>query len=90
MFSVGFATGIPTTQDLSVNIYPNPTTGILTVELPNQQTGIVKVFDYTSKELKQFQIHSTAYIDLSSLPKGVLFLEVISEGKVYIKKAELK
>jgi hypothetical protein len=65
------------------------TNGMVNIQLPNGEKGIVKLFDHAGKELKSFNISANTSLDLSSYEKGMLFMEVIVNGKVELKKIEL-
>lgn len=87
--NIGMTTGVQSINENIVNVFPNPTTGLLNIKLPNGQEGQVRIFSHTGIELKSFDIHSNSTIDLSSFEKGLLFMEVIVNGRVYMKKVEV-
>ena len=69
-----------------VRLYPNPTTGILSLSNPKDLTfDKVEVFDLLGKSISTTEIR-TAQIDLSSFPTGVYILKLISAEKVLQKK----
>ena len=63
-------------------VYPNPTSDILNIitELDIN----VNVYDITGKIIKLD--HTEKQIDLSNLPSGVYFLNIIHEGNTYNKR----
>ncbi|MBL7778636.1 MAG: T9SS type A sorting domain-containing protein [Chitinophagales bacterium] len=64
---------------LQVKIYPNPTTGNITVVTPNANTLNVVVYNLLGKRItEQSSPSSTVYLDFSSQPKGVYFIEATS------------
>ena len=75
-------------KDLSILVYPNPTTGELTMD--NEQLTIrsMELYDVTGK--KQFSILncqlSIEKIDISNLAKGIYFLKITTEKGVVAKK----
>ncbi|MEO6165998.1 MAG: choice-of-anchor L domain-containing protein [Chitinophagales bacterium] len=87
--NIGMATGVQAIDENIVQIFPNPSNGLLTIKLSNGQKGIVKLYNHAGVALTSFEIHSTANIDLSSYEKGMLFMQVIINGKVYLKKVEV-
>ncbi|MDR0969649.1 MAG: T9SS type A sorting domain-containing protein [Lentimicrobiaceae bacterium] len=71
-------------------IYPNPTTGILNIQLNEiDSQGDLSIYDITGRIVYQKQIlnstDSTVQIDLKSLgmSSGIFFLNYISENKIY-------
>lgn len=63
-------------------VYPNPTNGLLLVDLP-QDAGMVQVvlYDMHGRQLQQ-QLGNTPSLifDLSALPGGIYFLKVLGDG----------
>ncbi|MGB3076198.1 MAG: choice-of-anchor L domain-containing protein [Chitinophagales bacterium] len=87
--NIGMATGVQTISDNSVQIFPNPSNGLVTVQLNNGQEGIVKLYNHAGVLLSSFELTSNATLDLSAYEKGIVFMQVIVNGKVYLKKIEL-
>jgi hypothetical protein len=73
-----------TVNDYSMNIYPNPTNRIITINISNNQPkGVfkLKVSDTLGKTvysetLREASTSFTKQIDLSQLPKGIYFVEL--------------
>lgn len=66
----------------SINIYPNPTSNIVNVDMQN--ISEIRVFNALGNEML---ITSNSSIDISSLPKGLYFLKIIDiHGKQYLEK----
>ena len=65
---------------LSPNIYPNPTMGVLEIQLKESNQADLLLKDYTGKLIMQKVITSRASINLSELPDGVYIL-VIQTGQ---------
>lgn len=64
-------------------LWPNPTTGIVTVGIDNGQPVSIVVLDAAGREL----LRSTARrIDLSSLSAGIYYLRVLTDSGVQIQK----
>ena len=63
---------------MNTAFYPNPTKGLLFIDLPEIQS--VEVFDLLSKSML---VSERANIDLSSLPSGVYFIKINhSDGQI--------
>ncbi|MBI4931802.1 MAG: VCBS repeat-containing protein [Bacteroidetes bacterium] len=74
-----------------VNIYPNPNSGIFTLDLRNNISGsaIIKVYNVLGEEVKQINClgcKSKTTIDLSKQSKGVYYLQISTNDKVITKK----
>ncbi len=68
-------TGIAETETPSLHIYPNPTTGLVTISGADQKT--IKIFDIFGQELISF-ISSNNYqnIDLTNFNKGIYIIKI--------------
>jgi len=68
------------------NYYPNPTTGLLTIEAENMQR--VEVIDLQGKTLLDISINNqnAEVINLSEMPKGIFFVKVITGKGVAVEK----
>jgi PKD repeat protein len=86
---IGFATAVQNVTAEAVNVFPNPTTGFLNIGVPHGSKSLVKIFDHSGRNLESYTVTEKSIIDLSSFQKGILFVEVIVDGKVYLKKIEL-
>ena len=64
----------------SLNIYPNPTSGILFVSQENEYLTQIKVYTILGKEVYSNDLLNSLKIDLSSKSNGVYFIE-FSNGK---------
>lgn len=93
-------TGIDPSADLSENlsIYPNPSTGIFTVDMILPGTGApvdLKVYDMTGREVFNRNLQNVngkrvEVLDLSSFSKGVYQLAIFIEGRRYVRKISLR
>lgn len=75
---VGFATGIASNGPVSVlNIYPNPTNGVIVVESGVMMNRTVEVIDVTGRLiLSETHSTNTFTVDLSAYSNGVYYLKV--------------
>ncbi len=88
-----FVNGIAETPDnFILTVFPNPSTGIFTLNLNNLPNATLSVTDALGHCLwrKDCKDKNTQQIDLSSQPKGIYFLEVNSQGQRSVKKISLQ
>lgn len=77
---------LPFTEQLNnieVKIYPNPTEGLLKLELVNvvdENNVTVKLFDMNGRQLLIQNISILAELDLSSFPTGKYILHILADG----------
>jgi hypothetical protein len=66
----------------SVNVYPNPTPGLITVDFGNLYSGKIVVFNALGQELLNKNIHETETInlDLTSFAKGIYVIKLKAES----------
>ena len=69
-----------------INVYPNPTEGVLFVDMPAMQTSEYHVFNLTGQQILLGKTSGTLRIDLNGQPKGVYVLRVVSGGQAITKK----
>ena len=75
-------TGINDFSDQEVSIYPNPTSGILTLEIPfDKDETYLEVINMTGQRVHQQKIYPSSgmineTIDLSKVPKGLYLLRI--------------
>ncbi len=62
----------------SVNVYPNPTTGFVTIEFEKAvDNELIQVIDTYGKKIKEFKLSGLqTELDLSDLTKGIYYLNV--------------
>ena len=87
-----YSTGIHINQlnnEFDIIIYPNPTTGIFTIE--GEDIKLVEIINITGQTVKQFIIDNyQSSIDLNNQPKGIYLIKVttdkgITAGKVVLE-----
>ncbi|HNZ42809.1 MAG TPA: T9SS type A sorting domain-containing protein [Bacteroidales bacterium] len=70
-----------------VKLSPNPTQGLLTVELMPNETNFITVYDFSGKPvLAQQPVINRTKLDMSAFSNGVYFIEIINSNGRYTKK----
>jgi len=69
-----------------ISVYPNPTTGYINI-LGSYGKSItsIQIYDIMGKELK-FKMISKDIIDITILSRGIYFLKIEYDNKVFIDK----
>ncbi|MCL2511837.1 MAG: Ig-like domain-containing protein, partial [Bacteroidales bacterium] len=79
------ATEEPNLEDIMV--YPNPTSGEITIENGELKIENVEIFDIMGKKITfNFQLSTFNSIDLSHLPTGVYFLRIQTESGIVVRR----
>jgi len=82
-----------TTNDFkSIKIYPNPTTGILNIHMPeNTSINQITIYDKTGQTIKTFGInrYDAVQLDLQDLPQGVYFAAMRNEQEQTIYHSKI-
>lgn len=70
------------------NVYPNPTNGLFTIELSNNLTADITLFDATGKAVFKADTNGSnmLQIDASNLVQGVYLLQVNNEGTMHTER----
>lgn len=84
VFDTAVASGIHHLQLNKMNLYPNPSTGIIHLQLKNPQAGdVLQVTDIQERVVKTFEANSRELtIDLSDHVTGVYLLQLLHKGVV--------
>lgn len=79
-----------TQPDSKLMIFPNPTSGEVTVSLNHTSKtaveGMLSVFDFSGKQVWSQSINSEADLDLNALPAGVYMVMVSSANETFTQK----
>lgn len=78
------STGINEVLPIEVVCYPNPTTGVVRVDVPGKVR--VRVYDHAGREVAACESSSTVGIDLSSIPSGIYSLQILHSKGCTVKK----
>ncbi len=84
------AVGVTTIQEpVAADVFratPNPTTGLLRLDLKKDSDADVRLFNMTGRLLLDDHLTDGARIDLNRFGKGMYVLQVVSNGRVYTEK----
>lgn len=84
--SVGISESVDNSH--SLNIFPNPSSGIFKIESANIKNASIKVFNILGEEVLQQQNHNE--INLSSFSKGIYFVSFFDGQTVLTRKILIK
>jgi hypothetical protein len=73
--------------DYQLKLYPNPSNGNIKLEyhFPDNETGLLKIYDVTGKAVKQYSLHSKdrlLNINATELQAGVYYYSILVNNKV--------
>jgi PKD repeat protein len=81
---------IANSQEEAVNVFPNPTDGMVTISFINfgNEKTRIEVVDMNGKvvQLTNIENKPTCSLDISSLSSGIYYIRTICKDKVYINK----
>lgn len=73
--------GLSIEEELVFNVYPNPTQGMVTIEMSNEQITELVIMDITGSVIMQKDItKAITEIDLSLYPKGLYFIHALGRN----------
>lgn len=76
----------------SLKIYPNPTTGQINIEIPEEINGnvTVDIYSLTGAKLNSQKVNKdNGRLDISNLNNGIYLLRMEHNGKIYSQKVKL-
>jgi hypothetical protein len=79
------ATGAVEVEGLALNIFPNPTNGMISIEGINEQAEVA-IFNAHGIEVNSKSLYLPAKLDLSKQPKGIYIIKVSTYRGVYFEK----
>jgi len=84
------STKITESESKNFNIYPNPTTNMLNIDLSNlsnDKSNDILIYDVYGQVVKQSEINNSKFdINIENLQKGIYFIKIGSLTKKFIKK----
>ncbi len=86
-FEIRFAapTAIAQMEGVKINVYPNPTTGKITINSGTIAIDKIELTDVTGKLILTKKI-DTSQINLSKFGAGIYFMKIYTENGLFIKK----
>ena len=86
-----FAVECKQQNEFSISVYPNPSSGVFTLEasFDKNEPYFLQIIDVYGKKAKEFFVESNRQkIDLSSQPKGIYLIKVFTNdlSREYVKK----
>jgi hypothetical protein len=84
--------GVAETQSTKLNIYPNPTAGMLNIEVNAMGDATVSVRDITGRIVKTQTVTLTgnkAQVDITEQVSGTYFIDIKCNGQLYKEKVTL-
>ena len=74
------------TLENDVSVFPNPSTGIFTIEF-SEKISAIEIYNTLGEKIYQSTITTLqSEINLSNKPKGIYFLRIIAEDKIHTQK----
>ena len=74
-------------ETLDAKIFPNPGSGLFTIELESESNAVIKVYDAMGKEVKVLRQEGIqTSLNLTGYNKGLYLVHIVIEDKVVIKK----
>ncbi len=72
----------------NISVYPNPSSGIITVEMGNISTAIIRWIDVQGQIVTEEKLNGVRQkqYDLTAAPKGIYLLQVISDTGVSVHR----
>jgi uncharacterized protein YuzB (UPF0349 family) len=79
-------------EQMPVIIYPNPSSGLVTIEISNSIVRKIEIKNIVGEPIHQSAIKwlDNKQIDLSALPKGLYLINIYIGDIFYVEKVELK
>ncbi len=79
------STTVETIPDMEVNIYPNPSSGLITIDGISPDTDIL-IVNMHGQVVFSGNSDSSKTIDLSAQPRGVYFVKILGSEKIITRK----
>ena len=73
-----------------MELFPNPATRSFTVQLPDEETALMKIVDDKGFTVMEHSVNGTGHFDVQRLARGVYVVKVVTGRKVFIGKLILQ
>jgi penicillin-binding protein-related factor A (putative recombinase) len=70
----------------SIRLYPNPTTGLININIKDFNRINFDVFSINGKLIKSYSYYELHQVDFNFLHKGIYFMRFYIDNKVIVKK----
>lgn len=88
-YSIVSVTELPVLNDLDVNLYPNPSSGIFNLNIESNESSVFRmnVIDAQGKSIvnKEITAKSIELIDLSGFSSSIYYVTITNADKNYLK-----
>ncbi|MBK6815739.1 MAG: T9SS type A sorting domain-containing protein [Chitinophagales bacterium] len=86
-----FESGSIELTNLIVNIYPNPASDYILIELDQKCIGNISILNLVGNVIVNMEINSlNIRIDLTGLPEGIYFLDIQTDTDRVVKKIKIQ
>ena len=76
---------IPKLSD--VEIYPNPTSGLITIDLHKNKVDKLEIFDVVGKlQYSKVKVNNVTKLNLAKLNKGIYFIKLVNKDNSSVYK----
>ncbi len=72
-------------NNLSINVYPNPTTGIFNLKASVRPLS-VEIININGQIIRQYSINNDFKVNISDQPKGIYIIKIITENIIHFQK----
>ena len=77
-----YLVSVPEMDDMEIEIYPNPTSGILNIGIPGNRSSELMLYNSNGQEIMKMHLNqSHNNIDVSDLKSGLYFVRILSEDR---------
>ncbi|MBN8701702.1 MAG: T9SS type A sorting domain-containing protein [Bacteroidetes bacterium] len=84
--NVAYKTGLEESS-MNVSVYPNPATDFVTIKVESTENTTATIYNYSGVAVKTIALAETeTKVNISELPAGMYFVEVVSNGNKEVKK----
>lgn len=85
-FESSTSVSFPELLNNKIKIYPNPTSGLITIELEDNINSDYYLYDVSGKLIDKSEVLIKKTIDYSHLPNGIYFIKVLTNNNIYTNK----